>query len=153
MTQQTTLTLCECGKSNIAFTGAPVLRFICHCTICQAVYNKPYADIVLLKSSQVLKPADLALEFHKHRRPPAVNRGVCPSCKKPVLAAMPLAPKFGLAFIPSSNLPADYALPAPSFHTFYNSRVADVNDAAPKISGYWKSQWAVTKGFIAGLMK
>lgn len=153
MTQETINTSCQCGQSTVAFTGPAVLRFICHCSICQKVYNKPYADIVLLKSSQVLKPADLALVFHKHKRPPAVNRGVCPSCKRPMLATMPLAPGFGMAFIPADNIPKGTALPEPSFHTFYNSRVADVDDASPKVGGYWKSQWAVSKGFLAGLLK
>lgn len=148
-----TTTNCQCGKTQVSYQGEPLLRFRCHCVICQAVYKQPYADIVLFKSQQITKPIDTSIEFKKHRAPPAVNRGLCPSCHKPVLAVMPLAPYVGLAFIPFANLPQDIAVPPPAFDTFYHRRTADLNDAIPKVTGYWASQWVVTKAAFAAMLK
>lgn len=139
---------CNCGKSHVALSGEPVLRFKCHCLICQSVYKKPFADIVAVSTQQLVKPIDSAVEFAKHKLPPAVNRAVCPSCKAPVVALLPMLPTVGLAFIPAENFPDNAKLPEPAFHSFYHRRVADVNDSTLKISGYWASQWAVLKQFF-----
>ncbi len=128
-----------------------MLRFLCHCRICQSVYGKPYADIVAVRSTQVEKPLAPSIRFGKHRAPPAVSRGVCTACNAPVVGFLPLVPGFGLAFVPAANFPQSALLPAPQLHTFYHRRVADVADALPKVSGYWHSQWAVTRRFLAGL--
>jgi hypothetical protein len=50
-----------------------------------------------------------------------------------------------LAFVPSRNFSKPSALPTPSAHIFYHRRVADAVDDLPKISGYWRSEMAVTK--------
>ncbi len=141
---------CPCGESGFSYHGTPVLRFFCHCSICQQVYGKPFADIVALRSKQIALPPENDIEFSKHRLPPAVNRGVCKSCNRPVAGFLPVVPGFGLAFIPAANLPAA-ELPEPSMHNFYHRRVADINDELPKVSGYWKSQWAVTASFLTAL--
>ena len=143
---------CRCKESSISVEGAPVIRFLCHCKICQAVYRKPYADIIALKSSQVIQPVDSRIKFSKHRLPPALKRGVCPSCSNPVVGFLPLMPFFGLAFIPTVNFPEHVSLPAPKFHTFYDRRVTDVEDELPKYSGYWTSQCVLTSGFFSGLL-
>ena len=38
---------CLCGASRFAVDGDPIGRFLCHCTICQRVYRKPFADVTL----------------------------------------------------------------------------------------------------------
>ncbi len=144
---------CACGDGEVEVFGSPVLRFKCHCRICQSVYAKPFADIVAVRSNQVARPVSPALKFRKHRLPPAVSRGTCPSCNKPVVGFLPLAPFFGLAFVPAENFPASATLPEAELHTFYDRRVADVDDELPKISGYWTSQWAVSSRFLSALMR
>jgi hypothetical protein len=144
---------CACGHGYVEVSGSPVLRFKCHCTICQSVYGKPFADIVALRSNQVARPVSPVLQFRRHRLPPAVSRGTCSSCNKPVVGFLPLAPFFGLAFVPAENFPASVTLPEAALHTFYDRRVADVHDELPKISGYWTSQWAVSSRFMCGLMR
>jgi hypothetical protein len=128
------------------------VRFICHCTICQTVYRKPFADIVAVKASQIATPIDRSVQVKKYKSPPALDRGVCSSCSNPVVAFLPLMPFFGLAFVPSANFPSGTRLPEPSEHVFYEKRVADVDDAIHKVSGFWPSQWGVTSRFFSGLL-
>ncbi|MFT6904140.1 MAG: hypothetical protein ACJAS1_000790 [Oleiphilaceae bacterium] len=142
---------CQCRKSQVLVSGEPILRFNCHCKICQKVYGKPFADIVVVQSKQVSKPLDLSIQFTKHRLPPSVNRGICSYCQNPVIALLPLAPFFGLAFVPAENFPKGFQLPEPKFHSFYNSRVVDIDDCVPKINGYLGSQWAVASHFLSAL--
>lgn len=143
----TTTCQCPCGQQQIAVFGQPVMRFICHCEICQKVYAKPFADIVAVRASQVAKPLSPGIRFTKHRPPPAVKRGVCPACNNPVVALLPLLPGFGLAFVPAANFSPQHVLPDPSLHAFYHRRLADVADTLPKFSGYWASQWGIVSHF------
>ena len=144
---------CPCGKQKFEISGKPVMRFICHCKICQKVYQKPFADIIAVKASQVKKPLGSGILFAKHRSYPNVNRGVCSDCNNPVVGFMPVAPFFGLSFIPVANFTDQSNLPAASMHTFYDRRVHDVIDHIPKISGYWPSQLAVTRDFMLNMFK
>jgi hypothetical protein len=143
---------CLCSEQRVEVTGEPVLRFKCHCLICQKVYGKPFSDVVVVKSSQVSMPPDSSIEFTRHSLPPAVNRGVCPSCNKPVVAFLPLAPFFGLAFIAAENFPESVELPEPVVHLFYHRRIEDANDSLPKSSGYLGSQWAVARHLVPALL-
>ena len=136
---------CSCGKSTFAITGHPFARFLCHCTICQSVYRAPFADVTVLWSKNVSLPDTHNVQFKKYRAPPALSRGTCASCGLPVVGFLAVAPLVRLAFIPSRNYPESYALPPPALHSFYHSCVADVGDYLPKYSGYWRSQFAVTK--------
>jgi hypothetical protein len=113
------------------------------------VYRKPFADIVAVRSNQVINPR---IRFTKHRFPPAVNRGVCPSCNNPVVAFLPLASVLGLAFIPAVNFFKEYELPKPVLHSFYDRRVVDVDDHLPKFNGYWQSQWAVASHLVSTIL-
>ena len=146
-----TVCSCPCGETKISFSGDPLLRVHCHCRICQAVYDAPFADFVIMRSQQITKPLDPAIQFRKHRSPPAVNRGVCRSCNRPVVAFLPLAPFFGMSFVPTANLPAGARSLEPCMRTFYDRRIEDVHDSLPKVRGYWASQWAVSRRFLPGL--
>jgi len=44
-------------------------------------------------------------------------------------------------------------MPAPSLHIFYRSRVADVDDALPKLNGYWPSQTATTQLILSRTLR
>tara|TARA_R110001592_G_scaffold103298_1_gene291126 strand:+ start:8006 stop:8377 length:372 start_codon:yes stop_codon:yes gene_type:complete len=113
------------------------------------VYRKPFADIIAVRSNQLLKPVNPTILFTKHRFPPAVKRGTCPLCSNPVVALLPLVPSFGLAFIPADNFSKNLELPKPILHSFYDRRVDDIDDLLPKFNGYWLSQWAVASHFVS----
>lgn len=142
---------CPCGESGLEISGQPLMRILCHCTVCQSVYRKPFADVTVLKLSQAASADSLTLDFARHRAPPSVNRGVCPSCRCPVVALMPVFGRIGLAFVPAANFPSAQQLPEAAMHLFYHRRTADADDALPKFSGYWTSEWAFAKHLIPRL--
>lgn len=144
---------CRCGQSTLRAHGAPALRFFCHCQICQSVYKQPYADVTALWAGAISLPDDHSIQFKRYRRPPALRRGTCPSCSAPVVGFLRLAPFVQLAFVPSGNFSVPAALPLPSVHVFYHRRVADVHDSLPKVSGYWPSEFAVTRMVIVSALR
>jgi hypothetical protein len=144
---------CRCGAQKFEVRGTPVMRFICHCIICQKVYQKPFADVVAVKASQIVRPLPDGILFTRHKGYPNVNRGVCVSCSTPVVGFMPVIPFFGLSFVPASNFEKQSLLPKASMHTFYHRRQHDVNDDIPKVSGYWQSQLGVTQQFMSQVLK
>jgi hypothetical protein len=137
---------CRCGASRLAVNGEPIGRFYCHCTICQAVYQQPYADVTIFRRgrSPCLTTA-----------PPrsGLNRGTCPACAAPVVAFMALGPLRMFAFVRSHNFERPSELPEPSLHIFYHRRVADATDALPKVSGYWVSEMAVSRMIFGGAFR
>jgi hypothetical protein len=64
-----------------------------------------------------------------------------------------LAPFVQLAFVPSRNFSVPAALPMPSAHVFCHRRIADAQDPLPKISGYWRSELAVTRMVLANTFR
>ena len=140
-------TACQCKKSSLAVNGQVLTRFICHCKICQKVYQQPFADVVVVKSQDLTQVDESSLTFAKHKLPPAVNRGVCKHCSQPVLATLNFLPNWGYSFIPASNFDSA-ELPEPSMHLFYHRRVQDKQDSLPKHSGYWQSQLALVNKLV-----
>jgi len=136
---------CPCGDSQFTFSGRPIARFICHCQICQQLYKKPFADVVMYRTKDITMTKDDKIQYAKYRLPPALKRGVCTSCEQPVIGFLQ---GFGLAFASADKVKDQSVLPPPLFHTFYHRRVDDFPDQLPKISGYWPSQWAVTWAFL-----
>ena len=144
---------CLCCSSRFTVAGDPIGRFFCHCTICQKVYRKPFADAVYFWAGSVTVPDDQPIEFRRYRPPPALRRGICARCGNPVVAFLRLAPGFTIAFAPSQNFPRPAELPAPDCHIFYDRRVADIADAVPKLEGYWASEAHVTRTVFGGLFR
>lgn len=136
---------CPCKTTEFLVNEQPLLRFICHCTICQSVYGKPFADILAFRMGAVTVSGPHPIHFKRLRPPPAVNRGLCSSCHAPAFGHLALLPRFGFTFVPVANAPQGTPLPAPSLHSFYDRRRGDVSDQLPKFSGYWPSQWAVSR--------
>jgi hypothetical protein len=66
-----------------------------------------------------------------------------------VVGFLRLAPFVQLAFVPSRNFPVAADLPMPSAHIFYHRPIAGEHDSLPTISGYWRSELAVTKMVLA----
>ena len=141
---------CVCGASHFRVAGDPIGRFFCHCTICREIYRKPFADVTYFWAHSVTLADNRALEFRRHRAPPAMRRGTCAKCGNPVVNLLGFA-RLALAFVPSQNFPRPAELPAPDRHIFYDRRVADIADSVPKLSGYWASQAYVTRSILADL--
>lgn len=143
---------CQCGDSHFTVKGAPILRFVCHCLICQAYTGKPYNDVTVLRAVDVDMPSPDKVSYRRYRRPPNISRGSCRACGKPVIetgGAWPLR----LAFVPSDNYSNRDALPPVAMHIFCHRRVAEITDAAPQYSGYLASELQVVRGIIAGLFR
>ena len=146
---------CAClgGESRFTVAGEPIGRFFCHCTICQMLYRKPFADVTYLWAGSVTLPDNQPIEFRRYRPPPALRRGICARCGNPVVGFLRLAPGLTIAFVPSQNFPRPAELPAPDRHIFYDRRVADIADTVPKLEGYWASEAHVTRTVFGGLFR
>lgn len=140
---------CLCGASQFVVTARPRVRYLCHCTICQTVCRKPYADITALRADYVTLIEGHKIQFKEYRKPPAVRRGTCSSCGSSVVDFMSPMPFVRLAFVATDTYPDQAILPPPKMHIFYHRRVADVPDALPKYSGQWRSQLAATPLIIS----
>ncbi|KZY32240.1 MULTISPECIES: GFA family protein [unclassified Oleiphilus] len=144
---------CSCTTSKITVRAQPFSRFKCHCTICQEIYNKPYAEFVVVNAKNVELNKSDQLLFAKYRRPPALTRGICQNCQSPLVGFLRLAPFLKLAFIPIDRFEDPGALPAAQGHIFYHSRSEEIDDNLPKFSGYWKSELAVSQSVLKGLIQ
>jgi hypothetical protein len=144
---------CLCGASRFTVAGNPIGRFFCHCTICQKVYGKPFADVTYFWADAVALPPNQPVEFRRYRAPPALRRGICVKCANPVVGFLTMVPGLTVAFVPSQNFPRPAELPPPDRHTFYHRRVADIPDQVPKLSGYWPSQADITRRVVADLFR
>lgn len=131
---------CACGKNQFNLFNKALLRVICHCKICQEFNEAPYADILIFNAKDVDLPESHSVEFKAYTSPPIVQRGKCKDCHKPAieLLNMPLAP--ALRIVPTDSIVNKQPLPAVDFHSFYHRRIADIDDIAPKYSGFIKSQ-------------
>ncbi len=143
---------CSCGSVRLRVTRPPMLRFMCHCTICQTVYGNPYADVTVVRASGVEIEDENLVAFGRHKAPPALDRGLCKSCRQPVAGFLAVAPGFRLAFVPKHMYPAESQILPSTMHIFYGSRTADVDDALPKHNGFWSSQWGTISALIPKLM-
>ena len=142
---------CPCGATEFTTTGAPLFRFLCHCTICQEFNATPFADVVVFRATDVARPAPEKVAFRTYRPPPNVQRGKCTECERPVIEVFesPLMPD--LVMVPHHMFQADGRLPEPSAHVFYHRRVGDAHDTLPKHHGYWGSQLAFGKFLLGSL--
>ncbi len=135
---------CPCGQTSFQITAAPSTRFFCHCTICQKLYKKAFADVTLLAWEYVNLADENAIRFDKYRSFPAINRGTCRACNAPVMAYAGSGAS-RLAFIAADNYENKNVLPDPQLHIFYDTCAEAVDDELPKHKGYIRSQLAVMK--------
>ena len=135
---------CPCGHSKLEIHGEPIVRFICHCTICQRLYKAPYVDANLYKLDQIELPEDSDISYGKYKRVAAIDRGLCPECNHPVMAKVGEGEK-AYGFVATKNhLDAD-TLPPAEMHVYYGTRVEDVDDDLPKFGNFITSNWAFIK--------
>ncbi len=126
---------CSCGACKITLSKRPADAFYCHCSVCQKVYQKPFADVTVSPLRNVTITGDTPLTFGTYKPFPNIARGVCPHCKDPVIAKASYGPGLSVAFIPRAALTVSENLPPPSRHVFYATRTADVDDDLPKHMG------------------
>jgi len=143
---------CGCGTSKFAVHGAPIIRAYCHCQICQAFNNGPYADITILLAKDVTMIDDTSIAYNTYSAPPAVQRGKCEACGHVAIEFLRLFPLPKLAIIPSVNFSDCTSLPEPSLHIFYHRRVADMPDSLPKYSGYLRSQLVFAQRLLSSMV-
>lgn len=143
---------CPCGETKFTVEKAPFARFYCHCEICQKLYDKAYSDVTVVRTKHVQLDGEL-VNFKKYRLPPALDRGTCKACGKPAAGFLKGIPGLGLAFITADNFNDKSTLPKPLGHVFYHRKQKEVEDALPKISGYFSSELAVCKWVMPRLLK
>ena len=138
---------CSCGKAAVVVAGPFLGRVRCHCTICQAANQAPYADSTILLAKHVPLGRVENVRFETMKEPPALQRGFCRSCGCFVVAYGDYWRFLSLAFVPAARYPGAVPLPEPSMHVFYASRIADVADALPKYDE-WPSDLAVLRSIM-----
>lgn len=144
---------CRCGAAQARVRGRVLARFLCHCTICQELYQSPYADVVALQVSAWELAREDQVRFRTYRPPPALSRGTCITCGGPVLGLLDKVPGVTLAFVPTRAFADPSTLPAPRMHLFYHRRVRDIDDDLPKHAGYVRSELAVSRALLGALAR
>ncbi|MEM7181191.1 MAG: hypothetical protein AAF518_09780 [Spirochaetota bacterium] len=143
---------CSCGQTKLQIKQPPLTRFYCHCTICQQVYDKPYADVTVNWAWDIELVENHTTIFKEYKSFLALERGTCTGCYEPTVSFLGHFPFKFLAFVPTQMYEETKNLPAPQGHIFYNSRVTSANDSLPTYQGYLESQMAVvhflTKGMV-----
>lgn len=143
---------CECGSTQFSIHAKPLIRIFCHCTNCQEFNDAAFADISIFKSKDIQFSDKHKVNFKKYKAPPAVRRGKCATCNKPIIEFLDLPVLPMLTIVPSENIPLGEFLLEPSIHVFYHSRIAEINDSLPKHSGYLKSQIALSAKLIPTML-
>jgi len=143
---------CPCGETRFTVESTPFARFYCHCEICQKLYGKAYSDVTVVRTKHVHLDHDL-VEYNNYRLPPALSRGTCKSCNKPVAGFLKGIPGLALAFITADNYDVPDDLPKPLGHIFCHRQQEKIEDNLPQLHGYWPSQMAISKWVIPRLLK
>lgn len=143
---------CECGRTEFVLQGKPLMRMFCHCTICQEFNEVEFSDATIFLAKDIEFDRAQNVVFRKYKAPPAVDRGKCGSCQKPIIEFLdvPLFPS--LAMIPSQSIDSGSFLPESCAHIFYHRRVNDINDDLPKYSGFISSQVLFMKKLFVGML-
>lgn len=148
------LSLCGCGKTSFRLLAKPIARWVCHCLYCQAFTGQPAADDCAFWPGQVQGVHRGSIIYTKSAARLAMERGRCAYCGDAVIAVFRGFWGMQCVFVPSKNIQPRACLPAVTGHTFYHRRVFTPNDAAPRFSGYWRSQWHCLRVLLmAGLKR
>src|SRR2546430_14126213 len=110
---------CPCGASRFEVSGRPLVRLLCHCTICQAFNRQPYADVTAFWAGSITLRVGHQIEFKRYRPPPAARRGHCRSCSAPRGEVVRLAPVRPPPVVPSEPFPDSGGPPPPAPPHFY----------------------------------
>lgn len=133
---------CECGATQVSVAKPPMLRFHCHCTICQELYKRPFSDVTVMWAKDAKLTQGENIEY---RRPGLLlKRGVCTQCEEPILAYMTLFPGLRLAFVPGNRYNDSGVLPKASAHIFFHRSKAPMADGIAQYEGFIKSELVIT---------
>jgi hypothetical protein len=145
---QETSCRCECGQTQVRVVKPPMLRFHCHCTICQDLYKQPFSDVTVMWQKDAKLTQGENIEY---RRPGLLlKRGVCTQCEQPIFATMTLLPSLlkwpgvRLAFVPANRYDDQSVLPKPSAHIFFHRSETQIEDGITKYKGFIKSEWVIS---------
>ena len=141
---------CSCGANRFSITQPPIVRFYCHCSICQAYNNQHYSDVAVFLKADVIQEKLQDTHFKRYRLPPNIQRGKCTRCNHPSIEK---GFKDQLVLVPVANLEHPEQLEPATVHVFYDCRVTDVHDDVPKYEGYLKSQTLLSYLVGKGLLK
>lgn len=131
---------CHCQKVQIKLTSKPLLRFICHCQICQSYNQAEYADVCLFLATDVQLNDKAQIDYQAHQFPPILQRGTCRFCHSACIEKLNLFPLPKCIIVPVQNIQDPSTLPAPLMHVFYAFRVHNSHDQLPKYKNYLHSQ-------------
>ena len=144
---------CQCGANTFTIKAQPIVRFKCHCLVCQQYSGKAYNDVSVFLRKDVEQIQAENTNFKRYKLPPNIRRGKCKICHQP---SIELALVGQLLIVPTMNIQEPNLLSAPSMHLFYHRRVANVEDNLPKYNGFMSSQMMVsleiTKGICQNLV-
>lgn len=141
------VTDCGCGHAQAVITVLPKLRFRCHCTRCQSIYKAPFADALAFRRGQARLIDPTTVFWKRAMRPSPLNRGLCRSCGRPVLAHLYGA----VSIVPTLTL-SGVELPPVSYEVYYNTRFAKLDDSVPKHGNVLSSYIACTPSFVGVLL-
>lgn len=139
---------CACGAAPVELLTRPLMRAICHCTICQEFNQAPYGDALFFRAKDVRMPAADAVTFTSYSASGVVQRGRCAACDQAAVETATLPPFGKIVGVPTANVTTMADFPEPALHIFYHRRQADVEDDLPKYSGFWPSQLAFGRAFL-----
>ncbi|MEM8541872.1 MAG: GFA family protein [Pseudomonadota bacterium] len=143
---------CSCKETHYTISGTPMFRAYCHCSTCQAYNQSDFADIIVMRSKDVLLVGQEKIAYKYHQQPPLLQRGNCTECGGVIIEKMRIPLLANMTIIPTQTLRDRENLPAPSFHMFYHRRIADAVEKLPKHEGYLKSQMAFSAKVLASLV-
>jgi len=144
---------CCCGAIKVQIKPVPLVRLFCHCSICQSISNKGYADDIILLAKDVTVENSASVIYKKHTSFFPIHRGECKYCKSPVISFSSLIPFVKLAITPTCFYSAQTQLPNSAAHVFYRHNKISINDPLPKYNDYLSSQINTIKYVLYGLIK
>ncbi|GAB5413762.1 MAG: hypothetical protein Cons2KO_13650 [Congregibacter sp.] len=145
---------CDCGHAKVDISGKPLMRMICHCTLCQEFYKAPAGDPAVFKAADVSVQDENTVNYRRLRKPPAVDRGVCAQCEQPIVEFFPMPLLPDIVFVPGDRLAGHPDLfTDPELRIFYHSRTEDATDDIPRYEGYWPSQLAIVHRLLPALLR
>jgi len=144
---------CSCGAIKVQIKSAPLVRLFCHCSICQSLYSKGYADDIILLANEVTVENSASVTYKKHTSFFPIHRGECKHCKSPVIAFSSLIPFIKLAITPTRFYSKQTKLPNSVAHLFYRNNKLPMNDSLPKYNDYLLSQINTIKYILYSIIK
>ncbi|KAI0794970.1 Mss4-like protein [Abortiporus biennis] len=135
---------CFCGQVTYTVSGKPILSAYCHCTLCQRLTASPFVHTVHFEPSAFTwthtESENSRLETYSPPSKPYKTRYRCKSCGSGVSSLNSktnTCSVWGATFerTPDGKIKA-WDIIKPTAHTFYETRMLDINDELSKWDGY-----------------